>query len=279
MQAVDASLAVAGRRVVLRHGLFTRLTHWINALAMSLLLMSGLQIFNAHPALYRGDTGYYTSPSVLEIGADTLADGTSAGWLRIGSRQWITTGFLGVSLRDGAEQIQAFPGWLTIPSWRDLSAGRRWHFFFAWVLVINGLAYFIVGLATGHLRKLLPMRQELKPRHLFRTAWNHLRLCFPHGKEALQYNILQKLSYLAVIGVLAPLMVLTGWAMSPGLDSVAPWLPELFGGRQGARLVHFVTANLLTLFLVVHLLALAAVGVWNELRSMITGRYVFTDGD
>jgi thiosulfate reductase cytochrome b subunit len=74
-------------------------------------------------------------------------------------------------------------------------------------------------------------------------------------------------------------MVLTGWAMSPGLDSVAPWLPELFGGRQGARLVHFVTANLLTLFLLVHLLALAAVGVWNELRSMITGRYVIKDGD
>jgi thiosulfate reductase cytochrome b subunit len=267
------------RRIVVRHSVFIRLTHWINALAMSLLLMSGLQIFNAHPALYRGDTGYYTGPSVLEIGADPLADGTSTGWLRIGAHQWTTTGFLGVSLRDGEEHIQAFPGWLTIPSWRDLSAGRRWHLFFAWVLVINSLVYFIVGLATGHLRKLLPMRQELKPRHLFRTAWNHLRLRFPHGEQALQYNILQKLSYLAVIAVLAPLMVLTGWAMSLGLDSAAPWLPELFGGRQGARLVHFVTANLLTLFLVVHLLALAAVGVWNELRSMITGRYVLTDGD
>jgi thiosulfate reductase cytochrome b subunit len=267
------------RRVVLRHSLFTRLTHWINALAMSLSLMSGLQIFNAFPALYCGDTGYYTSSSVFSIGADTLADGTSAGWLMIGSHRWVTTGFLGVSRRDGEAHIQGFPDWLTIPSWRDLAAVRRWHFFFAWVLMINGLVYLIVGLATGHLQRLLPTRAELRPGHLLRTIWNHLRLHFPHGDQPLEYNILQKLSYLAVIGILAPLMLLTGWAMSPGPDSFAPWLPEIFGGRQGARLVHFLTANLLFLFLLVHLLALVGVGAWNELRSMITGRYVIQDGD
>jgi thiosulfate reductase cytochrome b subunit len=266
-------------RVVVRHSFFTRLTHWINALAMSLLLMSGLQIFNAHPALYPGETGYDSGTAVFEIGADTLADGTAAGWLRVGSHRWITTGFLGVSRQAGEGRLQGFPGWLTIPSWRDLSAGRRWHFFFAWLLLFNGLAYVIVGLATGRLRKLLPARWELTPWHLLRTSWNHLRLRFPHGEQALQYNILQKLSYLAVIGILAPLMVLTGCAMSPGLDSLAPWLPELFGGRQSARLVHFITANLLVLFLLVHLLAVAAVGIWNELRSMITGRYVITNGD
>src|SRR5262249_18006072 len=234
--------------------------------AMSLLLMSGLQIFNAHPALYRGETGYDTGTAVFEIGAVTLADGTAAGWLRIGSHRWITTGFLGTSRYAREAQLQGLRGWLTIPGWRDLSAGRRWRFFFAWLLVINGLAYLIFELATGHLRKLLPTREELRPRHLLRTGWNHLRLRFPHGEQALQYNVLQKLSYLAVIGILAPLMVLTGWAMSPGLDSFAPWLPEIFGGRQSARLVHFVTANLLVLFLLVHLLAIAAAGVWNELR-------------
>jgi thiosulfate reductase cytochrome b subunit len=253
------------RRVVLRHSLVTRLTHWMNALAMSLLLISGLQIFKAFPALYLGNTGYETSGAVLEIGVDTLTDGTSAGWLRIGSHRWITTGFSS--------------GWLTIPSWRDLATSQRWHLFSSWVLMINGLVYFIIGLASGHLRTLLPTRAEFKPQHLLRTTWNHLRLRFAKGNQALEYNVLQKLCYLAVIGILGPLTLLTGWAMLPGLHSFAPWLPEIFGGRHGARLVHFVMAVLLVLFLLVHLLALVAVGAWNELRSMITGRYVVQDGD
>jgi thiosulfate reductase cytochrome b subunit len=235
------------------------------ALAMSLLLVSGLQIFKAFPALYLGDTGYESSGAVFEMGADTLTDGTSAGWLRIGSHRWIMTGFIS--------------GFLTPPSSRDLAASQLWHLFFSWVLMINGLVYFTVGLATGHLRALLPTREELKPRHLLQTTWNHLRLRFPKGDQALEYNILQKLSYLSVIGILAPLMLLTGWAMLPGLDSFAPWLAEIFDGRQGARLVHFVTAILLVLFLLVHLLALVAVGAWNEVRSMVTGRYVVPDGD
>ena len=262
-----SALASGGalRRVVLRHSLLTRLTHWMNALAMSLLLVSGLQIFKAFPALYLGDTQYETSGAVFEMGADTLTDGTSAGWLRIGSHRWITTGFIS--------------GLLTLPSSRDLTVSQRWHLFFSWVLMINGLVYFIAGFATGHFRTLLPTLEELKPRPLLRTAWNHLRLRFAKGDQPLEYNILQKLCYLSVIGILAPTMLLTGWAMLPGPGPFAGWLPQVFDGRQGARLVHFVAAMLLVLFVLVHLLALLAAGAWNELRSMITGRYVVQDGD
>ena len=250
----------AMRRVVLRHSLVVRLTHWMNAVAMSLLLVSGVQMFKAFPALYLGDTGYENSGAVFEMGADTRADGTSAGWLRISSHRWITPGFIS--------------GFMTPPSSRDLVASERWHRFFSWVLAINGLVYLIVGLATGHLRSLLPTREELKPRRLLQTICNHLRLRFPKRDQALEYNILQKLSYLSVIGILAPVMLLTGLAMLPGVDSFAPWLREIFDGRQGARLAHFATAMLLILFLLVHLLALVAVGAWNEVRSMVTGRYV-----
>ena len=255
----------AGRRVVLRHSLVVRLTHWMGALAMCVLLVSGLEIFKAFPALYFGDTGYETSGAVFEVGADTLTDGTSAGWLRIGSHRWIAPGFISGVLRP--------------PSSRDLTASQSWHRFFSRVLIINGLVYLISGLATGHLRTLLPKREELRPRYLLRTTWNHLRLRFPNGEQGLEYNILQKFAYLSVIGILAPLMLLTGWAMSPELSSFVPWLPEIFDGRQGARLVHFVTAILLVLFLLVHLLAVVAVGAWNEVRSMVTGRYVVQDGD
>jgi thiosulfate reductase cytochrome b subunit len=99
---------------------------------------------------------------------------------------------------------------------------------------------------------------------------DHLRLRVPHGA---QYNVLQKLAYLVVLFVLLPLMVLSGLAMSPALDSVVPVL-GLLGGRQSARTIHFVTASSLVLFFVVHIAMVLVSGVWNNLRSMITGRYV-----
>jgi len=86
--------------------------------------------------------------------------------------------------------------------------------------------------------------------------------------------VLQKLSYLAVVLVLLPLMVATGLTMSPGFDAAAPWLPELFGGRQSARSIHFICASLIVLFVIVHLVMVVASGTWNNIRSMITGRYV-----
>ena len=120
---------------------------------------------------------------------------------------------------------------------------------------------------------MLPDAGELAPRHLARDLWNHVRLRFPKGPAALAYNPLQKISYVFVILILAPLMALTGLAMSPGFDAASPWLLDLFGGRQSARSLHFIAASLLVLFFLAHMAALLAVGVWNELRSMITGRY------
>lgn len=259
--------------VIKRHSLITRLTHWINALAMAVLLMSGLQIFNAHPSLYWGQSGFAPGTAWLHIGTD--ARDPSQGTLRVGHTSFRTTGFLGVATAAGWTEAKAFPGWLTIPSQRDLSTARRWHFFFAWALAINGMLYLSAAILSGHLqRDLWPRRAELAPRHLAAELWNHLRLRFPKGEAARHYNVLQKLSYVAVVLGLGPLIVLTGLTMSPGFNAVAPFLLDMFGGRQSARSIHFIAANLLLAFFVVHILALLAVGVWNELRSMFTGRYV-----
>jgi thiosulfate reductase cytochrome b subunit len=62
--------------------------------------------------------------------------------------------------------------------------------------------------------------------------------------------------------------------MSPGIDAACPWLLTLFGGRQSARTIHFTAAMLVALFILVHLLMVMLAGPWNEVRSMITGRYV-----
>jgi thiosulfate reductase cytochrome b subunit len=183
-----------------------------------------------------------------------------------------TTGMLGVSNEGGQVSSRAFPSWVTIPSFQDLATGRRWHFFFAWLLVLNVLGYLVWGIASWHFgRDLLPSREELG--HVGKEFLEHLRLRFPRGDAAKRYNVLQQLAYLLVVFVLFPLMILTGLTMSPGIDSAVPQLLTLFGGRQTARLIHFVTASSLVLFVIVHLVMVLISGVWNNLRSMITGWY------
>jgi thiosulfate reductase cytochrome b subunit len=152
--------------------------------------------------------------------------------------------------------------------------GRNLHFLAAWILVLNGGLYLLASLAGGHLRRdLLPDRDQLAPGHLAREIADHARLRAPKGHEALRYNALQKIAYLAVILGLFPLMVLTGLTMSPGVTAAFPELFTLFGGRQSARTLHFVFACLLVLFLLVHVGQVFVGGAVNLTRSMITGRF------
>ena len=263
--------------MVLRHSRVVRLTHWVNVLCFSFLLMSGLQIFNAHPRLYWGQYGADADHPVFAIGSRQTGDKLT-GYLQLGSSGIDTTGIFGVSNNEGVMTPRAFPGWLTLPAWQDLGAGRHWHFFFAWLLVINGLIYLLHGVGSRHFRRdLLPDRQQLTLRHLWQETRNHARLRFARGKEARRYNALQKITYLLVIFLLLPLMVLTGLTMSPALDAAFPFLPDLFGGRPSARTLHFITANLLVLFVLVHVAMVLVSGVWNNIRSMISGRYAIED--
>jgi thiosulfate reductase cytochrome b subunit len=265
--------------LVRRHAVITRLTHWINAVCLGFLLASGLQIFNAWPSLYWGQYGADGDPAFLGIGA-SHEHGQLRGYLRVGDVGVPTTGVLGVSRVDGRPTERAFPAWLTLPSFQDLAAGRRWHLFFAWGFAINGAVYLLYSLLSGHLRRdLVPRRAELSPRHLWHEIVAHARLRFPKGEEARRYNVLQKLSYAGVAVILLPLMVLTGLTMSPGMNAAAPFLLDLFGGRQSARAIHFITAFLVVLFVLVHLAMVLLSGVWNNLRSMLTGRYAIEESN
>jgi thiosulfate reductase cytochrome b subunit len=261
----------SGKKLIYRHTLSVRLTHWVNVLCVVLLLMSGMQIFNAHPMLHWGIKGDEADPSLLSIYAEEQLEGPPIGWVQIGSAKFNTTGWLGVFRdRDGFMSGRAFPYWLTIPGYQSLAEARRWHFFFAWLFALNGFAYLIYGFIARHFqRDLKPTGQDLK--HIGRSILDHIKLKHPRGEEAKRYNVLQKLAYISVIFVLLPLMILTGLTMSPGVDSTAPWLLDIFGGRQSARTIHFITASLLVLFILVHLIEVLLAGVFNELRSMITG--------
>jgi thiosulfate reductase cytochrome b subunit len=259
-----------GRTLIYRIPGLVRATHWVIALALLVLLLSGLQIFNAHPALYWGDVSDFKHP-FLEVGARDGGEGAARGFVRLGPFRAGTTGFLGV-VDDGAGQpeARAFPRWLTLPKDQDLASGRRWHFFFAWVLTLSLAAYFIANFIRRRFRRdLLPSRNEL--RGIVRSVWEHLRFRVPEGEEARHYNILQKLAYLSIMFGIIPLVIVTGLAMSPAMDAAFPWLPQVLGGRQTARSLHFFGTAVLVLFFAVHILMILVAGPANELRSIITG--------
>ena len=215
-----------------RHKLSTRIWHWINAISLVILFMSGLNISNAHRRLYWGDAGFDASEA------------------------WIA--------------VVRFPGWSTIPDYYDLAASRGWHILMSWPFMIGLLLFWIAIILNGHLRRnLLTSRTDWKPGAIWADIRAHAKLQFDdHGST---YNFLQKISYLVVLGLLLPLMVATGLSISPGFEPAAPWLVDLLGGRQSARSIHFIAAWGLFAFFVIHIALVLLTGPMRQIRDMITG--------
>jgi Ni/Fe-hydrogenase b-type cytochrome subunit len=229
-------------RIVYRHRLATRVWHWVNAVAVFAMIGSGLMIFNAHPRLYWGEYG---------ANFDTP-------WL----------------------QLPRFAWWATIPSQYSLAGARTWHLFFALVLAFGLLAYMAWSLANGHFRKDLRIcRAELAPGHLWADLKAHLALRFHDPAHPAAYNIFQKASYVGILFVALPVLILTGMALSPAMDAAWPWLSWMWGGRQSARSVHFIAMALVVLFVLVHLTLVILAGPINELRAMVTGWWTVPEED
>jgi thiosulfate reductase cytochrome b subunit len=265
---------VAGERVY-RHDVVARTTHWLWALAMLVLVMSGLQIFNAAPYLDASDK---SNPARRVLAFDAhKVDGRPVGTTTVFGHGITTTHLLGYTDDGmGAEDARAFPAWATLPGPQDLADGRRWHLLFAWTLFIAWATYLISAAIRGKLRDLV-MRPadfaKLLPMQLY-----YLRLRKeppPHGT----YNPLQKLTYNVVLFVMFPLIIVTGLALSPGVDSALPWLTAALGGRQFARTWHFTLMALLIGYFVTHIMLVVTTGMWNNMRSMITGWFVLGEHD
>ena len=268
-RVASEDVQAAGRPLVYRQFLSTRLTHWLWAICLFFLVLSGLQIFNARPDLYIGQqSGFGFNNAILSFDAADTENGPR-GYTTLFGKRFDTTGIFGLSGSGDNVEARGFPAWATIPSYQDLATGRVIHFFFAWILVATLLVWLVSSLINGHLwRDLIPRRKDL--RRLPADITDHLRFRFHHKRE---YNVLQKFSYGFVLIILLPLMVLTGLTMSPGVDASFPFLVELFGGRQTARTIHFLGMTLIVLFFLVHILMVLAAGPFNELRSIITGWY------
>jgi thiosulfate reductase cytochrome b subunit len=149
---------------------------------------------------------------------------------------------------------------------------RPIHFFFAWGLVLSALIYVAAGIATRHFRKdLMPAKADLNWNNVAGVISSHLRWKRTSADEAWTYNVVQRLTYLAVVFVLFPGVLYTGLAMSFGVSSVFPIMATALGGFQSARTLHFVFVSLLVIFFIVHMAMLFLVGFWSHVRAMITG--------
>lgn len=126
--------------------------------------------------------------------------------------------------------------------------GRHLHFLSAWVAVLTGTVYVAGGMRTCHFRQ-----------DLFRPT------------QPAKYNIVQRVTYAAVVFALFPLLIWTGLAMSPAVTSVLPMLITSVGGQQSARTIHFILATLLVLFVVGHVAMVALAGFSRQVGAMILG--------
>jgi thiosulfate reductase cytochrome b subunit len=138
-------------------------------------------------------------------------------------------------------------------SWEEAGAlgdrrwGRNYHFTAAWVFLINGFVYVLWNLYSSHFRS---------------------RMLTPQSS----YGTLQRTSYLALIFVFVPFMILSGVAQSPGFTAAMPVLLDMFGGRQTARTLHMIGTVVLMLFVLVHVVEVSRAGFFVKIRSMITGK-------
>jgi thiosulfate reductase cytochrome b subunit len=222
-----------------RHIALVRVTHWIIVLSVVGLLVSGIGILVGHPRLYWGETGSLATASLIDLPIPLI----------IGPSVWY----------------------------------RPYHFFFAWILVLTGLTYIVGSFITQHFRKdLLPAKADLRWNRMVGVALEHLAakrkrdsaqpqdLARPDAATS-TYNVVQRLTYLAVVFGLFPAFLWTGLGMSFGMTSVFPILATALGGHQSARTLHFVCVVLLLLFVMVHILMIYLAGFWRSVRAMITG--------
>ncbi len=268
---------MADRPTVYKHSLVTRITHWLGSLAMLVLFMSGLQIFNAAPYLDASDKSD-PGKRILAIGSDSQsAMSPGRGVTQVFGHAFTTTHVLGYADDgQGGESPRAFPGWLTLPAYQDLAAGRTWHLFFAWILVACGVAYMVGGAFRRDLRLVVLRPSDIPKLVPMQLYYMRLRKTPPeYGK----YNPLQKLAYTVILFVFSPLIVISGLALAPGVDSIAPFLTPVLGGRQFARVWHFLITFAFLGFFLTHMVLVLTTGLGNNLRSMITGRYTLRKGE
>ena len=223
-----------------RHALFVRVTHWLTTFAFFALLLSGVEVVLSHPRFYWGEIGNVNTTPAFTIHVPS-------------SRGTVPTGFK-----------------LVLPDANGWS--RYLHIQSAWLLRFTGAVYLLFGLRRRHFqRNHVPAAADRTVKAFLSSTVEHLKFSTAALGSPSSYNALQRMSYLAIVFVIFPLVIWTGLAMSPGFDAVFPWTVSSLGGRQSARTLHFFITIALVIFTLVHIAMIVLAGFRPRTRAMITG--------
>jgi len=231
--------------------IWLRVTHLANFMLLALIIRSGLSILWDHPRLY---TNPHCTP------------GTE--WIRFTPIKVPTD-----RLYTANDDQRYLPPALGLPGYRHtIGMARHWHFLADLIWIVTGLIYVVMLFVSGHWLRIVPASWHLAPQ-----AWSTFvyYITFhrpPEPDGFYRYNALQQIAYFAVPFILAPLSILTGLAMSPALHARFPWFPRLFGGRQGARSLHFLLLVAYLAFLIVHVSLVFATGALRNMNHIVMGR-------
>lgn len=252
--AAGMNLSQSTKTEVVPHKPWVKGAHFIITLSFLALTVSGFVILMSHPRLYWGKAGNDLTPALFEL--PISRNYHHGGWDKSIPFKHVT-----------GRQVTAAR---TYDIFNENGWGRSMHFLAAWFMVLTGVIYFIAGFYSGHFwRNLVPHRREFSFRLLWRDVAVHLRR---HMHYTGKYGLLQKITYLSVIFLLFPLVILTGFAMSPAITASYPFLLKIFFGHQSARTIHFFAAVLLLLFLLVHVVMVIRSGFKRNIWAITFGR-------
>ncbi len=225
-------------------------THFLNIFFMLLLFRSGLEVLSAFPKFY-------------------WRDGCPPGreWLRLSKKVF------GADSRQPWSSLDEEESWspvVALPGRKNLGLGRHWHFMTIQFWILTGAVYLALVFATGYWPYLVPEHWSIVPDSI-KAVGTYLRFQFPVKIHGQPFEPAQKLAYFAVIFLLAPLQIATGAAMSPSVLARFPWYGRLFGGKQGARSLHFLGLCAFAAFVVVHTFMVIIHGVPKEFAAIVLG--------
>jgi DMSO/TMAO reductase YedYZ molybdopterin-dependent catalytic subunit/thiosulfate reductase cytochrome b subunit len=228
------------------------LTHFLNILFLTLLARSGVGILSAFPKLYLSDH-CHPGREFIRFSKRTFSADSARPWSSL-------------------EEEESWSPVLALPGRKNLGLARHWHFMTIQFWILTGLAYVILLFVDDQWRRLVPTDWAIVP-DAFRVLATYLSGHLAPPQPGLPYNAAQQLAYFAVVFVLAPLQILTGAAMSPSVIGRFPRYPRLFGGRQVARSLHFLTLCALVAFVVVHTAMVVIHGIPREFAAIVLTSY------
>ena len=226
------------------------ITHFLNLFFMLLLFRSGFEVLSAFPKLYWHDD----SPPGRE-------------WLRLSKTAY------GADSRKPWSSLDEEESWsplVALPGKKNLGLGRHWHFMSIQFWILTGAVYIVMVFVTGYWHYLVPQHWSLVPDSI-KSIGVYLQFELPAKIPGQPFEPAQKLAYFIVIFIMAPLQIASGAAMSPSVLARFPWYGKLFGGKQGARSVHFLLMCAFAAFIVVHTAMVIVHGVPKEFAAIVLG--------